>query len=140
MKLNVCLRTHISTYWASQVGSMVKNLPANARDTGDTGLIPRSGRSPGGGNVNSLQYSYLKNPMDRGDWQATAHRVTELDMAEHAYVYRLIYNYWASSSDSDRKESSCNAGTPVKSLRQEDLLEKGMASHSSILSWRIPRT
>ena len=119
---------------------MVKNQPSNARDTGDTGLIPRSGRSPGGGNVNSLQYSYLKNPMDRGDWQATAYRVTELDTAEHAYVYMLIYKYWASSSDSDSKESACNAGTPVQSLSQEDLLEKGMASHSSILSWRIPRT
>ena len=55
-------------------GSMVKNLLANARDTGDTGLIPGSGRSLGGGNVNPLQYSYLKNPMDRGDWQATGHR------------------------------------------------------------------
>ena len=53
---------------------MVKNLLANARDTGDTGLILGSGRSPGGGNVNPLQYSYLKNPMDRGDWQATGHR------------------------------------------------------------------
>ena len=43
--------------------SMVKNLPANL---GDAGFIPGSGRSPGGGNGNALQYSFLDNPMDRG--------------------------------------------------------------------------
>ena len=47
-------------------GSVVKNLPANARDTGDMGLIPGLGRSPGGENVSPLQYSWLKTPMDRG--------------------------------------------------------------------------
>ena len=45
---------------------MVKNPPANAGDTRDAGLIPGSGRSPGGGNGNPLQYSCLGNPMDRG--------------------------------------------------------------------------
>ena len=45
---------------------MVKNLPANAGDTGDMGLIPGSGRSPGGGNGNLLQYSCLENFLDRG--------------------------------------------------------------------------
>ena len=49
---------------------MVKNLPANAEDVG---LIPGSGRSPGEGNGNPLQYSCLGNPMDRGAWQDTAH-------------------------------------------------------------------
>ena len=48
--------------WASQV-TLVKNLPANS---GDVGSIPGSGISPGGGNVNPLQYSCLGNPMDRG--------------------------------------------------------------------------
>ena len=47
-------------------GSVVKNLPANAGDTRDAGLIPGSGRSPGGGNGNLLQYFCLENPMDRG--------------------------------------------------------------------------
>ena len=46
-------------------GSVVKNLPSNAGATVDTGLIPRSGRSPGIGNGNPLQYSCLGNPMDR---------------------------------------------------------------------------
>ena len=59
-------------------GSVVKNLPANA---GDTDLIPGSGRSPGEGNGNSLQYSCLGNPMDRGAWQAAVHEIIkELNM------------------------------------------------------------
>ena len=50
---------------------MVKNLPANTGVTGDIGLIPKSGRSPGIGNGNPLQYSCLENFMDRGTWRAT---------------------------------------------------------------------
>ena len=52
---------------------MVKNLPVNARDLGDVGSIPGLGRSPGEGNGNTLQYSCLENPMDRGAWPAMAH-------------------------------------------------------------------
>ena len=59
---------------------MVKNPPVNAGDSGDAGLIPGSGRSPGGGNGNPLQYSCLGNPMGREAWWATIHEVTELDM------------------------------------------------------------
>ena len=55
-------------------GSVVKNLPANA---GDVGPIPWSGRSPGGGHGNSLQYSCLENSMDRGAWSATVHEVAK---------------------------------------------------------------
>ena len=59
------------------VGSVVKNPSANA---GDAGLIPRLGRSPGGGHGNPLQYSCMGNPMDRGAWQARVHGVAkELD-------------------------------------------------------------
>ena len=58
-------------------GSVLKNLPANAGAAGDMGSIPRLGRSPRGGNGNPLQCSCLGNLMDRGDWQATNHRVTE---------------------------------------------------------------
>ena len=54
---------------------MVKNPPANAEDATDAGSIPGSGRSPGGGHGNPLQYSCLENPMDRGVWWATVHRV-----------------------------------------------------------------
>ena len=52
---------------------MVKNLPANAGDARDTGLIPGSGRSLGGGHGNLLQYSCLEIPMGRGAWWAVVH-------------------------------------------------------------------
>ena len=53
---------------------MLKNLPASAVDITDKGLILGPERSPGEGHGNSLQYSCLENPMDRGAWQATVHR------------------------------------------------------------------
>ena len=56
---------------------MVKNLPANAGDAGDTGSIPGSGRFPGIRNGNPLQYSCLDNSMDRGIWWARVHGVTK---------------------------------------------------------------
>ena len=56
---------------------MVKNMPANEGDASDVGSIPGSGRSPGEGNGNPLQYSCLGNLMDRGVWWATAHGVTK---------------------------------------------------------------
>ena len=59
-------------------GSVDKESACNAGDTGDVGLIPGSGRSPGEGNGNPLQYSYLENPMGRGAWQATVQSVTRV--------------------------------------------------------------
>ena len=56
---------------------MIKNAPANAGDVRDAGSIPGSGKSPGGGHGNPLQYSCLENPSDRGAWQATIHRVAK---------------------------------------------------------------
>ena len=56
---------------------MVKNLSANAGDASDVGLIPGSGRSPGVGSGNSLQYCCLENSIDRGSWWATVHRVAK---------------------------------------------------------------
>ena len=61
---------------------MVKSSPAKAGDRSDGGSTPGSGGSPGGGNGSPLQYSYLKNPMDRGVWWAIVHGVTESDMTE----------------------------------------------------------
>ena len=59
------------------VALVVKNPHAYARDAGDAGWIPGSGRSPREGNANPLQYSCLGNPMDRGAWQATVHGITK---------------------------------------------------------------
>jgi len=56
--------------WASQMVKVVKNLPANAGDIRDLGSIPGSGRSPGGGHGNPLQYPCLESPVDRGTWCA----------------------------------------------------------------------
>ena len=58
-------------------GTVIKNLPANAGDTGDVGLIPGSERSPREGNGYPFQYSCLENPLDRGAWQATVHGVSK---------------------------------------------------------------
>ena len=66
---------------------MVKNLPDNAGDTGDTGLIPGSGRSLGVGNGNPLQHSCLGNPIDRGAWWVTVYGVAKswTRLSEHTY-------------------------------------------------------
>ena len=62
---------------ASQVVLVVKNPPANAGNIRNAGSISGSGRSPGGGHGNPLQYACLENPIDRGGWWATVHRVAK---------------------------------------------------------------
>ena len=57
--------------------TVVKNLPASAGDEGDAGTVRGLGGSPGEGNGNPLQYSCLENPMDRGAWQVTTHRIAK---------------------------------------------------------------
>ena len=61
--------------WASQVALGVKNPPANAGDVRDSVLIPGLGKFPGGGHGNPVQYFCLENPLDRGAWRATVHRL-----------------------------------------------------------------
>ena len=61
---------------------MGKNLPTSAGDVRDVCSIPGSGRSPGDRNGNPVQYSCLKNPIDRGAWKATVHGVAKLDRTE----------------------------------------------------------
>ena len=65
-------------------GSVVKNLPANAGDAGDSSSTPRSGKNPEVGNDNPLQYSGLENSMDRGVWRTTVHGLQRigLDLAQ----------------------------------------------------------
>ena len=72
--------------------TVVNDLPASSRDVGDMGLIPGSGGSPGEENGNPLQYSCLKNPMDRGAWWATVHGVKKVGhvLISHLFI-TLLY-------------------------------------------------
>ena len=72
----------LSTDLGFPYDSSGKGFAHNAGDTGDLGSIPGLGRSPGVRHGNPLQYSYTENPMGRGAWWATVHRVTESDMAK----------------------------------------------------------
>ena len=83
------------------------NGKASAFDAGDPGLIPGSGRAPGGGNGNPLQYSCLENPMDG---EATVHRVAKNQKRLSDFTFTFHFH----------------------------ALEKEMATHSSVLAWRIP--
>ena len=62
---------------ASKVALVIKNPPANAGGIRDVAATPGWGRSPGGGYSNPVQCSCLENPMDRGAWRATVHRVAK---------------------------------------------------------------
>ena len=83
--------------WDSRVALVVKTFPANVRDIRYSCSVPGLGRSPGGGHGNSLQYSCLKNPMDRGTWQTTVHRVAksqtrwkQLNLHAHPVLYSRL--------------------------------------------------
>ena len=89
---------------------MVKNPPANARDSGDMGSFPGSRGFPGGGNDNSPQSSCLENPMDEGAWKAAVYGVAEGQTRLSDFTFS--FHFYA--------------------------LEKEMATHSSVLAWRIP--
>ena len=76
----------------------------------DMGLIPGSGRSSGAGNGNPLQWSYLENPMDGGAWWAAVHGVDKSQTRLSDFIFTFHFH----------------------------ALEKEMATHSSVLAWRIP--
>ena len=73
-------------------GSVVKNLPANAGDTGDVGSVPESGRSPGVGNGNPLQHSCVGNSTERGSWWAAVHGVRKSQYAINFMRYSTLYS------------------------------------------------
>ena len=70
---------------------VVKTLPANAGDTGDSGSNPGSGSSPGKGNGDPLQYSCLENSMDRETWRAAVHEVAESDTTDQLTLSTLCH-------------------------------------------------
>ena len=85
--LRRCLYVIILLFKLNPNGSEVKIPPANA---GDLGSIPGSGRSPGEGNGNPLQYSWLENPKDRGTWWATVHRAAKSQIWLSTHTLGLI--------------------------------------------------
>ena len=108
-------------------GPVVKNLPANAGDTGDTASIPGSGRSPGEGNGNPLQYSCL----GRGAWWATVHGVTKgLDRTKHAWVFSTLFPFC--SHGSGYSEAIRDDGSPRRK-------EPGRLNHHVKRSHRLIR-
>ena len=137
---------------ASQVVLVVKSLPASAGDLGDVGLIPGSGRSPGGGQSNPLQYFCLENPMDRRSRQATVHRVAksqtqlkQLSTTHSTFTYMCILlhicilSHISSlpfASDNDGRKTTSEKGK-VGCGYWDCPLEKEMATHSSILACSI---
>ena len=78
-------------FWVSQVILVVKNLPISAGDLRDVCSVPGLGRSCGGGHSNPIQYSCLEDPMDRGTWLATVHRVTKRVRHDLAGVSLLLF-------------------------------------------------
>ena len=79
-----------------QVALLVKILPANAGNTGYLDSISGSGRSPRGGHGNPLQCSCLENPMDRGAWRATVHRLQRVghDWSNLAHMHAHVLDGW----------------------------------------------
>ena len=92
-KLSICPVTHKLWILSSYRDSEVK---ASACNMGDLGSIPGSGRSPGEGNGNPLQYSCLENPMDKEAWWATVHGVAKsrTQLSEWSYWYTVIDKLW----------------------------------------------
>ena len=90
-------RPQLPKSWSSQIALVVKNPSANAGEARDTVSIPGSGRSPGEGNGNPLQYSCLENSMDRRTWQATVHRVaksqTRLSTHTHSKMIPSVFKF-----------------------------------------------
>ena len=122
----------------------------SAGDLRDMGLRHGLGRSPGEGHGNPLQYSCLENPMDRGAWQTTVHRVaqswTRLKWLKHAIIFhrwgnegsdRLGALFQASLLDHRVKRLPAMQETQIRSLDWKDPLEKEIATHSSIVAWKI---
>ena len=130
---NFALFPPSNSWWLS------KEFTCNA---GDSLSIPVWGRSHGGKNGNSLQYSYLENSMDRGAQWTIVHGVTKSWTQEprHNEATNTFTNSWVSLVAQMVKNLPAMQETQVLSLGWEDLLEKGVPTHSTILVWRISWT
>ena len=110
------------TVWGLPWWLRGKKSACNAGNAGDAGSIPGSGRSPGGGNGNPLQYSCMQNPMDREAWQATVHRVaksqTQLQwLSMRAYSLKFLpFKTEASAVSLTTRKAILNAGQTESKL------------------------
>ena len=112
------INTHINhiNHLASQVVLVLKNLPTNARDTGDIGSIPESGRPSGEGHGNPLQYSCLVNPVDRGAWWSMVHMVAKSrTLLKLLSTHSSVQSSRSVVSDSLRPHESQHARPPCPS-------------------------
>ena len=92
------LSVHSFNFRGFPGGSVGKESACNAGDARDSGSIPGWGRSPGGGHGNPLQYSCMENPMDRGAWQVTVHRVAKSQtllkrLSMHIFYFFLVQSW-----------------------------------------------
>ena len=108
---------------ASQAALVVNNTSANAGDVRDAGAIPGSGRSPGGGHGNPLQYSCRENPMDRGAWQATVHRV-EKSQTQRKWLSKHTGKAWSWLDLRSKKKNKQK--TTKDSLGQSETTQYGL--------------
>jgi len=133
-------------------GASGQNPPANAEDIRDAGLIPGSGRFPGGEHGNPLQYSCLENPMDRGPWWAIVPRVTKswawlkwLSMhvcaCTHTHTYNILCVFVAQLCLTLCDSKDCSPpGSSVHGILQARTLKWLAISFSRGSSWPRDRT
>ena len=120
-------------------GSVGKESACNAGDTGDSGLIPELGWSPGGGNGNPFQYSCLENPMDRGAWQVAAKGVTESDTTKWLSMKPEIKLPTYTGSHTQKQENTRETSTSASSTMLKPLTvwkilqEDGITDHLTCL-------
>ena len=122
---------------------------ASACNAGDPDLIPGWGRSPGEGNGNPLQYSCLENPMDRGTWRATVHRVAKsrTRLSDFTFTFIFIIGYQIISAAAAKSLPSCptlcdpidgsSPGSPVPGILQARTLEWVAISFSNAWEWKV---
>ena len=112
-----------------------KNPSASAGDIRDTNWIPGSGRSPGEGLGNPLQYSCLENPMDRGGWRATVHKAAESwtqlkQLSTHASLPPLAFGCQSLSLKAISRDKKIREGNPLHQLRNHRANIRGLLLRS----------
>ena len=127
----------INIWRASQVALVGKNSPANAGGLKDLGSVSGSGRSPGRGHSNPLQYSCLENPMNRGAWQGPVHKVSK---SWTWLKWLSTYNIWNGGVSKVDCPPHCGwTSSPLRAWREQEVEEGGICPLflASLLNWDI---